>query len=957
MMSGAALGQTYVISTLAGGAVPPTPVEAARASIGQPQGVTTDSSGSVYFTSLQCVFKSDASGVLTQVAGNARPGYPGDGGPATSAQLSSPTSVAVDGSGNLYIADSGSHRVRKVSPSGIITTVAGTGINGFSGDGGPATSARLYGPRGLAVDGSGNLYVADVGNHRIRKVSPSGIITTVAGNGTGGYSGDSGLATSAGITPLSVTPDGVGNLYIADGDNNRIRKVSPTGVITTVAGTGTFGFSGDAGPATSAKLYGPAGLAVDGSGNLYVADAGNHRIRRVSPSGIITTVAGTGDYGYSGDGGPATSAKLYGPVGLAFDGSGNLYFADTNNYRIRKVSVSGIITTAAGNGAAGYSGDNGPATSAQLKLPCGIAVDGLGNLYIADYGNDRIRKVSPSGIITTVAGDGNSGYGGDGGPATKALLEGPTDVAVDGSGALYIADQAFNLVRKVSPSGIITTVVGTGSYGYSGDGGPAASAQIGFPTAVAVDGSGNLYIADPGNLCIRKVSPGGIITTVAGMDLHPGYGGDGGPATKAQLLSPTDVSVDGSGNLYIADSGNYRIRKVSPSGIITTVAGTFRGYSGDGGPATSALLYDPRGVAVDRSGNLYVADSAANAVRLLQPTAPSLSTSTPSPLPQGTVGVAYSQTLSASGGTSPYTWSVTSGALPGGLALSSSGTISGAPTAAGTFGFTVQVRDSASTTAIKAFALTVATRGPAPVFSAAGVVSAASSVGGGVAPGEIVSLYGTNFGPAIGVPNSGYDSTTGRLPTTLGGVSVSFDGQAAPLFFVSSGQINTQVPYAVSGRLATSMVVTYGGVASAAVSVPVVVSHPGVFVSGNRAIITNTLTGALINASNPIPRNGYVTIWAAGPGVVSPAASTGGPAPSSPLSWATNPQAWIGGNAVEVQFAGMTPGAAGLFQINLKIPATAPTGADVALKLSVNGTPAQAFISGAPTTNLTIAIQ
>ncbi|MDL1973176.1 MAG: sugar-binding protein, partial [Deltaproteobacteria bacterium] len=337
--------------------------------------------------------------IIETVAGNGTLGYSGDGGPAAQAELTYPCGVAVDGSGNLYIADRWNWCIRKVDTSGIITTVAGDGAwwGGYSGDGGPAAQAKLDYPCGVAVDGSGNLYIADTFNHCIRKVDTSGIITTVAGDGTLGYSGAGGPADQAELNwPDDVTVDGSGNLYIADTINCCVRKVDTSGIITTVAGDGTRGYSGDGGPATQAKFYDPHGVAVDASGNLYIADRRNHCIRKVDTSGIITTVAGDGTDGYSGDGGPAAQAKLDFPRGVAVDGSGNLYIADTDNDRIRKVDTSGIITTVAGDGTYGYSGDGGPAAQAELKRPYGVAVDGSGNLYISDMNNDRIRKVGSS---------------------------------------------------------------------------------------------------------------------------------------------------------------------------------------------------------------------------------------------------------------------------------------------------------------------------------------------------------------------------------------------------------------------------------------------------------------------------------------------------------------------------------------------------------------------------------
>jgi uncharacterized protein (TIGR03437 family) len=574
--------------------------------------------------------------------------FRGDGGLATKAPLGWTTSAAVDAAGNVYAADLGNNLVVKISPAGVLTVVAGNGIAGYSGDGGPATRASLAGPNGVAMDSAGNLYIVDMYNNRIRKVISGGTITTVVGDGfqgtddyglfSGRFSGDGGPATGASLSlPAGVAVDSAGNLYIADQKNDRVRKVSPGGTITTVAGgfQGTYGygrFSGDGGPATGASLYWPEGVAVDSAGNLYIADTFNNRIRKVSPNGTITTVAGNGYVTYFADGGPATSASLAVPCGVALDSTGNLYIADTLNHRIRKVSPGGMITTVAGDGFSDdtssngrYSGDGGPATSASLNWPSGAAVDSAGNLYIADSANNRIRKVNPGGAITTFAGNGSYKFAGDGQSAANAALNGPAGVALDPAGNLYIAEYRNHRVRKVSPGGIITTVAGNGTPIYSGDGGPATSASLDQPFGVAVDAVGNLYIADTENSRIRKVSPGGIITTVAGGGSIL-YLGDGGPATSASLAHPEGVAVDSAGNLYIADWLNNRIRKVSSWGMITTVAGdgfedasSNRGrYSGDGGPATSASLNRPCGVAVDAvlGGNLYyIADSYNNRIR------------------------------------------------------------------------------------------------------------------------------------------------------------------------------------------------------------------------------------------------------------------------------------------------------------------------------------------------------
>ena len=661
LTSGAAVAQQFVISTFAGGGPPPTPVGALDASIGYPTAVATDRDGNVYFVStLNCVFKVDPNGTLSRVAGNSRQGYVGDGGPAISAQLfvadndseepafGFPGGLAVDRSGNLYITDAGNQRVRKVSTAVIITTVAGNGSIGYSGDGGPAAEAQLSYPTRLAVDSAGNLYIA--AGLRVRKVSPAGTISTVAetdgpglavdddGNvyiagraGVRKVSPDGAITTIAGgpgtndpfINSTAVALDDAGNVYVAE--YSRVRKLAADGMVSIVAGGGRD-YPGDGGPATSSQIE-VQGLAVGISGNLYIA--GSDRVRKVSQDGVITTVAGDGGpFQYAGDGGPAVQARLGGPNGLAFDAAGNLFIADLGNGRVRRVSPEGIITTVAGNGVLGYSGDGGPATSAQLA-PIGLAVDSAGNLYIGD-GTLRVRKVLPSGIITTIAGNGTFGYSGDGGPGTSAQITVPSGLAVDSAGNLFILDTENNRVRRVTADGIITTVAGNGVPGYSGDGGPASDAQLGItnrihginPTGLAFDGAGNLYIADDGNVRVRKVTPAGIISTVAGSGRTLGYSGDGGPATAAQMFFPTALAADNTGNLYIAEGS--RVRRVSADGTITTVAGSSPGYSGDGGPAPAAQIGSPYGLATDSRGNVYVADRFHKVIRLLQPISASL---------------------------------------------------------------------------------------------------------------------------------------------------------------------------------------------------------------------------------------------------------------------------------------------------------------------------------------------
>ncbi|WP_432127996.1 RICIN domain-containing protein [Streptomyces sp. bgisy082] len=334
---------------------------------------------------------------IRTVAGVGTAGFAGDGEPAVSAQLNRPYGIAVDGNGTLYFSDYYNHRVRQMTTDGKVSTVAGTGVAGARGDNGPAVSAQLNCPREVAVDGAGNLYITDSANNRVRKVTPDGTISTVAGMGSGGFSGDGGPAVAAKINyPLGVVVDGDGVVYISDHRNHRVRKVTPDGHISTVAGTGAPGFRGDGGPAVSAQLHHPYGLAVDGAGGLYIVDGYNHRIRKVTADGTISTVAGAGTAGFTGDGGPAASARLNLPVAVAMDSTGTLYFSDYSNHRVRKVAPDGTISTVAGTGTAGFGGDDGPAASAQMNNPFGLAVDCVDTLYIADHLNHRIRKIASS---------------------------------------------------------------------------------------------------------------------------------------------------------------------------------------------------------------------------------------------------------------------------------------------------------------------------------------------------------------------------------------------------------------------------------------------------------------------------------------------------------------------------------------------------------------------------------
>jgi sugar lactone lactonase YvrE len=681
--------------------------------------------------SAQYLIGNSSASLSYTLAGNGSSGYSGDGGPATVASLNYPAGSAVDASGNIYIVDDYNQVVRKVAAgTGIISTVAGNGIHGYTGDGGPAIKAELAFPAAVALDSAGNLYIVDSGNSVIRMVAPgTGTITTFAGTGSAGYSGDNGPATSAQLSsPAGIAVDGTGNVYISDG-SYRVRQVAAkTGIIATYAGNGNYGDSGDGGPAVNAELGYPAGLATDSSGNLYIADASQNVIREVSAAtGVIVTVAGTkpangfggyGSGGYSGDGGPATAAQMNSPGAVAVDSAGNLFIADTINQVIRKVTAAtGIITTLAGNGQPcySYSGDGGPAADAALCYPAGVSVDAAGRVYVADSFEGRVRveipaalppsvpaatpsfslpagtyatgqtvtitdategaaiyvtldgstpstagqiyngPISVSGnvtihavavapgylstapvsaaytivappatVISTVAGSGVLGFSGAGGPATSAQIGYTRGLALDGAGNVYFSDPGNNVVWMVSANtGTISIVAGNGTAAYAGDGGPASSASLNNPAGLTVDKAGDLFIADSGNNVIREVAAAsGMIATFAGNGQsppYPGPNGDGGPATAAELRGPLGIAVDQGGNVYIADSGDELIRVVNAtSGIITSIAGTGTfGSSGDGGPALSATLAYPNTLAIDSTGNIYIASGNGGSIRIV----------------------------------------------------------------------------------------------------------------------------------------------------------------------------------------------------------------------------------------------------------------------------------------------------------------------------------------------------
>jgi uncharacterized protein (TIGR03437 family) len=892
-----ALAQQYSIMTAAGGAPPATPVAAASISVGQPSRVMLDGKGNVYFSSSNAVFKVDSGGNLTIVAGNSRPGFSGDGGPATSAQLNVPQGLALDGQGNLYIADSKNNRVRMVNASGVISTFAGTGAvspggaNTFN-DGGLAINALLRLPGGLAVDSKGNVYIADTGDNLIREVTTDGIIHSIVGDSYPSFLGDTFAAAHAELhSPEDVALDSSGNIYIADSANNSIREVTvSTGIINTIAGyNATFGFGGDGGSATgnNVAISTPYAVCVDASGNVYFAENGDSRIRKVDTSLNINTVAGNGVAGFGGDGSAATGAMLNFPTGVAVDSSGNLYIADSLNFRIRKVA-SGNIATLAGNGILSYSGNGGPATAAQLNSPQAVAVDAAGNFYIADTANNVVRKVTAGGAITTIAGNGAAGYAGDNGAATSAQLNGPQGIAVDAGGNVYVSDTQNARVRKIS-GGNISTVAGNGTPGFGGDNGAATTAQLNVPIGLAVDSANNLYIADFTNNRIRMVSAGGAITTLAGTGLS-GYSGDGGPAAAAQLTTPLGVAVDSSGNVYIADTGNNAVRKVS-KGTITTVAGNgYAGQSGDSGLATSANVGNPTGIAVDSGGNLYIADGSSR-VRKVYNTGFIT-----------TIAGGSTRGYTGDGGSAPFgtmngpTW----------LALASNGNL--------------YVADSGNN------AIRLLTYGGYDLQINAAVNSATNQTGP-IAGGEVVVFYGSGMGPASLVSGG-----SGPLSTNLAGTVVTIGNYAAPILYTSANQVAVVVPFEISGSTVQAFI-QYQGQFSSPFPLSVAQGNVGIFtanLSGTGPAAALNLTGNSVSynsAAQPANAGNYVELFLTGYGQTSPAGVDG--QPYSGLSQCLQtPTVTIGGKNATVQYCGGIPGlVAGVLQLNALVPGGLAAGA------------------------------
>jgi sugar lactone lactonase YvrE len=561
--------------------------------------------GAVDATDVATIAVVCTSHILRLFAGNL--GGPGnaDGiGPA--ARFVSPEGIATDTAGNVYVADIYNYTIRKITPAGVVTTLAGTaGVRG-SADGIGAT-AQFVDPTAVATDSAGNVYVADtafrgavIGSNTIRKITPAGVVTTLADT-AGVWGSADGIGAAAQFSsPGGIATDAAGNVYVADSLNYTIRKITPAGVVTTLAGTAGAQGSAD-GVGVAARFTFPDAIVTDTAGNLYVADGVDNTIRKITPAGVVTTLAGTAGTRGSADG-IGAAAQFYSPAGIATDTTGNVYVADTLNYTIRKITPAGAVTTLAGTAGVQGSAD-GTGAAAQFIQPFGVATDTAGNVYAADFYNFTIRRITPAGIVTTLAGAARvEGY--VDGIAAAARFTQPSGVATDTAGNVYVADQGNSVIRKITPAGVVTTLAG-GVPGTAD--GIGAAAQFAYPLGVATDSTGNVYVADTRNNTIRKITPAGVVTTLAGT--AEVQGSADGMGIAAQFNQPDGVATDLAGNIYVSDAYNSTIRKITPIGAVTTLAGT-AGVSGHAdGVGAAAEFFFPEGIATDTAGYVYVADT------------------------------------------------------------------------------------------------------------------------------------------------------------------------------------------------------------------------------------------------------------------------------------------------------------------------------------------------------------
>ncbi|MFN9430546.1 MAG: IPT/TIG domain-containing protein [Acidobacteriota bacterium] len=769
--------------------------------------------------------------------------------------------MATDAAGFIYIADADDHRIRRIDTSGRIQTIAGEGLPGFSGDGGPASRARIHTPYGITITPAGDIVFADLGNARVRRISRSGQIDTLVGGGTreipaaGQFAGPREVRLGA---PRNVLASASGSLFISDFSANVVLELRSDGQLTAM-------------PNSSVGLNSPAGLALDADGQLLVADSGNARIRRLRRDGRLDLLLSA-----------SAAAPLERPVGLARQRNGNLLIADTRGAFLwqldpqgrtsivppggrdvatdsfdniltaggswlRRISPQGLIEILISNTFSRFRGDHGPALGARLNRPQGIAVDSRGQIYFSDTANHRIRRINTDGVITTVAGLGEPGYRGDGGPAASALIHTPTYIGIDSLDNVYFSDSGNHRVRVFTPGGGIQTAAGTGRNEFSSDGLLASQTSLSHPQGLAFDRAGRLCIAERGQHRIRRIEGNGRVSTIAGNSVR-GAAGDGFEAIAASLNQPTAIALDAQGSLFIADSGNQSVRAVdSASGRIRTLIRDLAGVEG--------LAATPNGV-------LYISETLRHRVQ-------SLNLNNELTVIAGRTnengfntdaGPALSVTLNE----------------PAGLALAPDGSLLLADR------LNDRLRRIEPPIAVQA--------SNSSVFR---VLHAATFAEGPIAPGQLLTLSG----PALARPDL---------------AEITIEGQAAPILFANPTQINFQVPYALSGRSRVQLDLRMGGSLLFRAQIDMAGANPAFFESAE-VIVATFPDGRLVSDAAPGRSGDTIILYGTGEGLLRDA---------SGLQVTFLPTTVeIAGVPADLLYAGAAPGFAGLLQVNLRVPA------------------------------------
>ena len=813
-----------------------------------PYALARDTAGDIYIGEIARIRKIDTQGVVTTIAGTGVPGESGDGGLATSAQINYVSGIAIDSQGNLYfsedqagirriapdgtissvaadnnaaglavdsqdrlyVAEPSTGRVRMIAQDGSISTVAGTGTLGYAGEGGPALQAQLTLPLDLAFDAGGNLYVAD--GQRVAKIDTQGTLTRVAGNPSlpnGIPSVDEVPATQSSLTAYSVATDPQGDVFVA---TPRVRKITPDGIIHAFAGfetSNSLAFTEACGDALKATVK-AAEMKTDAKGDVFFINQLAGRLEEATPAGSISTIAGAGPNLFTGDGGPASAATFAHPNAIAFDQAGNLYIADTNNNRIRRIDTSGVVETVVGDGGPVYNQDPAclPDQDSFLRSPQGVAVDSAGDIWIADTGKNRALKVTPNGTQTTIA----------------SQLSQPEGVFVDRAGNLFITDTGNSALLEVDASGTIQTVWTNGAMG-----------------SMALDAAGDLFFS-AGTSVERLSAASGAISPVAGTGEFTFSAAPGGGSGVEEIAAATAVALDSAGSIYVADAGKASIERVSHNCALSVYQG--------------ATLGEPTGLAFDAKGNLYISDATENAVWIGSPT-PAPANEKPTPY-FGRTGI--------------------QSAAPANLV-----TLIGEP--------------------------------PAPPIEAP------------IAPGQLLRIRGLCIGPFEPVFD-GFGAA-GTLSTSAGGTGIQFNVTAAPLISVSSGQIIAQAPFELDGQFQATVALTYNGVTIQS-SVPVQAANPALFTVANQptgpAIAVNQ-DSTLNSVANPAGRGSIVVLYATGAGQTVPSGSDGA-APGALLPKPKLPVlATVASTNAQIYYAGDAPGFVGLTQLNIGVPASVPGGA------------------------------